>query len=235
MNIYDPAFVADLFNEMSKSYGVTNYISSLGFCQRWRRQCIDLACIKSGMVVYDLMSGMGECWGFINRDLQDRGKLVALDFSHAMCEKASERKQHFLNLEVEVLLEDLLQNSIPTGSADRVVSCFGLKTFSDEQKVKVAQEIARVLKPGGRFALLEISVPKAKLLRIPFMLYLHYGIPIIGRVMLGNPENYRFLGRYTERFKDCSLMCEILRKHELEASEQSLFFGCATAVYGSRA
>ena len=231
-NIYDPGFVRRLFDEMSATYGITNYISSFGFCQRWRQQCVALASIRPGMTVYDLMSGMGECWHLINRFLRDDGQILALDFSPEMCRRAAARKRRLGDLAVEVMEEDFLANSLPSAAADRVVSAFGLKTFSDPQMAVAAAEIARILKPGGVFSLVEISVPPATLLRLPYLFYLRRIIPLIGRLFLGNPDNYRLLGVYTEAFRNTSEMGRHLAAAGLEVEHRSFFFGCATGLRG---
>jgi len=232
--IYNQEFVKNLFDEMSKTYGTTNMISSFGFCLRWRKQCIDLAVIKPGMVVYDLMTGMGECWNLINKQLNNQGKIVGLDISEAMCIKAIEQKKLMPKLHTEVLQEDFLDNSLKNESADCVTSAFGLKTFSNQQKKTAANQIARILKPGASFSLLEISVPENSLLLYPYMFYLKTCIPAIGKILLGNPDNYRMLGIYTENFKNCSLMKKYLEDAGLDVQFKNLFFGCATALYGKR-
>lgn len=234
-DIYEAQFVRTLFDEMSATYGITNFIASFGFCRRWRAQCVALAAIRPGMTVYDLMTGMGECWHLINRRLQDEGKLVALDFSAAMCRRAQAQKRRMPRLDVEIVEQDFLRNTLPEASADCLISCFGLKTFSDAQQAVAAQQIARLLKPGGIFSLLEISVPSAVVLRGPFMGYLKYVIPLLGKLLLGNPDNYKMLGIYTERFKDCASMRQHLERHGLEVEQRRFFFGCATALLGRKA
>jgi demethylmenaquinone methyltransferase/2-methoxy-6-polyprenyl-1,4-benzoquinol methylase len=231
---YEAEFVRDLFGEMASTYGITNLVSSVGFCQRWRHQCIQLAAVEPGMAVCDLMSGMGETWNAIGQRLQGTGSIVALDFCPQMCASARRQQQRHQLKNVSVLEEDVLSNSIPSGSADRVVSSFGLKTFSDRQARGVAEEIARILKPDGRYSLLEISVPRAAFLRWPYMFYLRYVVPILGLLFLGNPRCYRMLGVYTAAFGNCSRMAKMLREAGLQAEYRELFFGCASAVVGGR-
>ena len=232
---YEPEFVRELFNGMASTYGVTNLVSSFGFCQRWRERCVELAQVQPGMVVYDLMSGMGECWSSLDRRLQGNGSVVALDFCPEMCARARVTRDRIRRLDVTLLQEDVLANSIGTASADRVLCSFGLKTFTEQQGQLLAFELARILKPGGRYSLLEISVPSARLLRWPYMLYLKYVIPVLGLLFLGNPRCYSMLGAYTEAFQNCRRMAESLRRAGLEVEYRELFFGCATALVGRHA
>ncbi|PEN06218.1 hypothetical protein CRI93_10345 [Longimonas halophila] len=229
--LYDPTFVSGLFDEMAATYGVVNYISSFGFCKRWRLQCVDLAGIEPGHTVYDLMSGMGECWPRIDTHLQGCGALVGLDISPVMCSRAKSQAER-VDVPTSVVRDDVLTNTLPTASADRVVSAFGLKTFSPAQRETLAREVARVLKPGGRFSFLEISVPPSALLRIPYLLYLRAVIPHIGHLFLGNPANYRLLGIYTTRFGTSRSFYQKLAAQGLKVRYQRFFFGCATGVTG---
>jgi ubiquinone/menaquinone biosynthesis C-methylase UbiE len=69
-----------------------------------------------------------------------------------------------------------------------VISGFGLKTFNDKQLVQLANEIDRILKPNGKFSLIDVSVPKIRILKPFYMFYLKNIIPILGKVFLGSPE-----------------------------------------------
>lgn len=233
-NIYDSQFVVGLFNEMSATYGTVNIISSFGFCLRWRRQCIALTDIRPGHTVYDLMSGMGECWNLIARRLDGRGQIAALDFCPEMCRRSEPQRRHCPGIDVAVMCEDVLSNTIPSASADAVISTFGLKTFSPAQMPILARETARILKPGGAFSFLEISVPRFAPLRWLFMFYLCRVIPLIGWALLGNPDNYRMLGVYTSNFADTGETARCMRAAGLDVREHSFFFGCATAVSGTK-
>ncbi len=234
-DLHSPAFVRGLFDGMAATYGVTNLISSFGLCERWRRRCVEGATLRPESTVYDLMSGMGECWPSIAREVGDTSAIVAVDFSTEMCSRAKRTMARLGSHRIHVMQEDILDNSIPGGSADFIVSSFGLKTFSSEQRRSLAREIARILRPGGRFSLLEISVPRLRALRIPYMFYLKHCIPVIGTLLMGNPSNYRMLGVYTEAFGDCRETGTHLREAGLEVQDHDLFFGCATALTGQRA
>jgi demethylmenaquinone methyltransferase/2-methoxy-6-polyprenyl-1,4-benzoquinol methylase len=237
-DIYDAGFVERLFDEMSGTYERVNYLSSFGFSRRWREQFVGEAfvgeaSIGSGMTVCDLMCGVGECWEAIYAHLGG-SRLVALDFSGGMLRLAERRRAKSPDFDVTLRREDALASSLGDGYADRIVCGFGVKTLSDEQREVFASEVARLLRPGGSFSLVEVSVPRGWWLRVPYMLYLKYIIPIIGWVLLGNPENYRMLGVYTERFGNCRRMRDALVRNGLHATYHEYFFGCASGVSGSK-
>jgi len=232
-DIYDPRFVSRLFDEMAKTYGVVNLISSFGFSKRWRRQCVHAINVKHGSTVLDLMTGMAELSPDLIKSAGAESEVIALDISRLMCERAMGQFNR-LNVEasVAVVTGNALQCPVSTNSVDYVFSSFGLKTFNAEQLELLAKEIARVLKPGGAFSFLEISTPPSPLLRIPYMFYLCFVIPFIGRLFMGNPDNYRLLGVYTEAFVDCRLSKKFFSKAGLSTTYHRYFFGCATGLSG---
>lgn len=231
--VYDPAFVGRLFDRMAPTYGAMNYASSFGFCVRWRRACVGAVGIPRGAVVYDLMSGMGECWGLIDRRLAGEGALVGVDLSAEMVKRSDRQVQRLRRLPITVRHEDFLANAIPDGVADVVVSAFGLKTFSEDQQTAAVRELRRILKPGGTFSLVEISVPTQRALRAPYLFYLHRVIPLLGRLFLGDPACYRLLGVYTEGFAPAHV-ARCLEEAGLAYERRPLFFGCATLFVGQR-
>lgn len=82
--------------------------------------------------------------------------------------------------------------------------------------------------------MVEVSRPAGWALEGLYMFYLKRVIPVLGRLMLGNPENYRLLGVYTQNFGDCRALREALTEAGLEARFERYFFGCATGVSGSK-
>jgi len=231
-DIYSQEFVRSLFNEMSATYGTLNLLSSFGFCARWRQQCIQQLTIKPSDTVVDLMSGMGELWPSIAPHLNEQGRILALDFSPQMCKRSSRAAQQIKHLRIDIIEEDVLKNTIPNKSANVIVSSFGLKTFNEQQKRVLAHEVARILRPNGRFSFVEISVPSVWILRWPLMFYLRYIVPLLGRLFLGNPDNYRMLGVYTNRFQNGHSFMAYCSEAGLKAEVKNFFFGCATTVVG---
>ncbi len=234
-DLYDPAFVSGMFDRMSKTYGFANLIASFGFTSRWRRQCVnDLPDINHNAIGFDLMSGMGEAWGEIQKNLDCTGKIIAVDISPEMNRRAADHLVRLKNKNIEIIQSNVLENEFQSESADFVVSTFGIKTFNLKQQEKLAREIARILKPGGSFALIEISKPKFPILKWLFMFYLNVIIPIIGRIFLRNSEDYKMLGKYCAQFQNSTYFHDCLVKEQLDSNYKNYFFGCATGVYGRK-
>lgn len=230
--IYEPKFVEKLFDKMSSSYSKMNYITSFGFSERWRRQCVEEIGIDKGKVVVDLMTGMGECWKYILKKSDKNSKLIGLDFSTEMINRAEKNKLNFKKYSIETLKENVFDNSIQNESADYVISGFGLKTFNDEQLGELANEINRILKPNGKFSLIDVSVPKSKILKPFYMFYLKKIIPILGKLFLGSPETYKMLGIYTEEFGNSKNVFRIFNRPEFKVEYVEYFLGCATGIKG---
>ena len=230
-SLYDPKFVRGLFDEMAETYGIVNLLSSFGFTIWWRRCLARTLSIEPSATVLDLMTGMGELCCEINKALNADGKLLALDNSPVMCRRAEmlELGPHYHVLEADALAMPLENDSV-----DYVFSTFGLKTFDHQQLKQLASEVNRVLRPGGEFAFLEVSVPPSPLLRIPYMFYLRSIVPLLGKLFLGNPDNYRMLGVYTQAFGNCTTVADLFAESGFETSLRSYFFGCATGVVGCK-
>ena len=227
------AFVRALFDEMAQTYGITNLIASFGFAARWRKQCLRELPLGPGATVLDLMTGMGELCPDVARRLGPSGVIRALDLSPVMCRGAG-RLVGKVASRLEIIEADVLECGLASESADAVVSSFGVKTFSAVQFRRLAEQVARLLKPGGCFSFLEISVPPSRLLRGPYLFYIKHVIPWVGRAFLGNPQNYRMLGVYTEEFRNCSLLKQEFDRVGLVTEERSYFFGCATGIAGHK-
>jgi len=233
--LYDPAQVRGLFDWMSASYDRMNVAMSLGFSVRWRRQLLALVeAAPAPRRVLDLMSGRGETWHAIGRCFPD-ASIAAIDFAPAMVAQSIVRNESEFGRRIEVRCEDALHSSVPDASVDLVVSAYGLKTFDAAQTVRLADEVARVLRPGGRFAFIDVTEPRNRILRRAYVRYLRWVVPAAGLLLLSDPTEYRMLHRYLADYGDGRRAVEAFtRQGSLQVETRTHFFGCATSVYGRR-
>jgi len=232
IDIYEPEFVKKLFNQMSSSYDRMNFITSFGFSILWRKQFINkIEHTNKEIKVLDLLSGLGENWNILIRKYPN-AKFTGLDFSEEMVAKSREKNQKKLGNSFHVLQQDILNNDISSNEYDRIFCAFGLKTFNEEQLNILAKNLYRILKKDGQFSFIEISKPKNPILLFFYSFYLGKVIPILGKLFLGNPDDYKMLWTYTANFKDCSTTKSIFEKHNLKVEYHKYFWGCATGITG---
>ena len=234
-DIYDPAFVKGVFDRCSGKYIAFSYICSMGFTERWRRQCV--AALELGPDArkgYDLMAGTGEVWPHLLAAHSGIEAITAVDISSGMHYRAMERLHRHRAQRIEFIEDDVLQSALPDASADFIVSTFGLKTFNSDQLEKLAALTARVLKPGGRFAFIEASDPKGWSLRWLYLLHLKVVLPLVERLFLRGAQDFAMIGAYSMNFGDARAFCAMLQQQGLNANFRKAFFGCATIACGSK-
>lgn len=233
-NIYEPKFVKQLFNQMSGSYERMNYITSFGFSIRWRKQFLSkLGKSNENLIVIDLLSGLGENWRYLKQNFPN-SIFFALDFSEKMISHSQKKGNKVFDGQLDLLCEDILQSNLPSHFFDIISCAYGLKTFNEQQLEILAQEVSRILKTGGKFSFVEVSKPKNRLLYIPYKFYLSKIIPKLGKLFLGNPDDYKMLWIYTENFRNCNRVKEIFENQGLKVENENYFYGCATGIFGEK-
>lgn len=233
-NIYSPEYVKGLFNRMSSSYERMNYITSFGFSIRWRRQFLNsFKPTNEKVEIIDLLTGMGETWT-ATKNILPNSNLTVLDFSEGMLKYAKQKSRDRFKNEVSILQQDILNNNLPANHYDFVTCAFGLKTFNYGQLEKLALETKRILKTGGQFSFIEVSKPENKILKTLYKFYLGQIIPIFGKILLGNPKEYRMLWTYTNSFENSKNAAKIFSKAGLTVEFNSYFYGCASGFYGQK-
>ena len=231
-NIYEPEYVKKLFNQMSESYERMNYITSFGFSIRWRKQFLNkLGKSNQQLNIIDLMSGLGENWQYLKKNFP-KSNFYALDFSEQMIKNSSVKAQNIFQNKANLICSNALNSSLPSNHFDIISCAFGLKTFNEEQLNLFAKEINRILKPDGKFSFIEVSVPKKSIFKFFYAFYLGKIIPIIGKLLLGNPQDYKMLWIYTKQFSNCEIVKTIFEKNGLNVNYNNYFFGSATGISG---
>ncbi|MDH1883250.1 class I SAM-dependent methyltransferase [Empedobacter sp. GD03797] len=233
-DIYDPTFVKKLFNKMSNSYERMNYITSFGFSIIWRKQFIKALNKKESKIkVIDLLSGLGENWSYLKNRFPN-AEFYALDFSEEMVEKSRKKGKIIFQNKIEIFQDDILKNELKSEEFDIITCAFGLKTFNESQIDLLAKQVYRMLKKEGQFTFIEISKPQNSILYFLYSFYLGKIIPILGKLFLGNPDDYKMLWLYTKKFESCKKVEAIFKKNNLNVQYKEYFFGCAFGIYGAK-
>jgi demethylmenaquinone methyltransferase/2-methoxy-6-polyprenyl-1,4-benzoquinol methylase len=235
-DIYDPNFVRDVFDRCSAAYRYWSQIASFGFVFLWRRQCVDHMPrpLPDGAVGLDLMAGTGEAWPYLLRRRAGIASITAVDISSGMIRRAVDRLHRSRVDKIKLIEANVLDNTLPAESADFIISTFGLKTFNESQQRQLARELARLLKRGGAFSLIEASDPKGWVLHGLYRFYLDRVLPLVEKTVLRGAQDFAMLGIYTRNFGDCSFFARCLAEEGLNVELKVFFFGCATGVVGRK-
>ena len=217
-DIYDPKFVKGVFDRCSDKYITFSLICSFGFTERWRRQCVAAMPMPATSKAhgYDLMAGTGEVWPHLLARFSDIASITAVDISSGMHRRAMERLHAHRSHRIAFIEDDVLESALPPESADFVISTFGLKTFNGDQQARLAAVVARVLKPGGVFSMIEASDPKGWWLRPLYLFHLKVVLPLIERVFLRGAQDFAMIGTYSTNFGNAAHVAGLLRGHGLE-------------------
>jgi demethylmenaquinone methyltransferase/2-methoxy-6-polyprenyl-1,4-benzoquinol methylase len=206
-------------------YDLLNRVLSLGLDRRWRRVAAGAAGVVPGDRVLDLGCGTGD----LARLLVDRATVVGADLSHRMLLAARAKVGPAMRL-VEASAFRLPFND---ATFDAVVSAFVLRNLDDLSRA--FEELARVLRPGGRVALLDITEPRSAILRPLFRLYFSLAAPALGAAV-GRAEAYRYLARSVGQVPAADRVCELLERAGLSrAAARPLSGGVVTLFVATRA
>ena len=176
--------VEGMFDRLAPSYDRMNRVISLGQDKRWRRHTVDSLALPPGSLVLDVACGTGD----LCRDLASYGhKPIGVDFSAGMLAAATTR--------APLVRGDAGALPFPDRSIDGIVCGFALRNFVDLDAVFA--ECARALRPGGRLAALDATVPTNPLLRAGNAVWFRGAVPLLGRVVAHDAEAYRYLPKST--------------------------------------
>lgn len=173
--------VRDMFDAIAPRYDLVNRIMTFRLDVKWRRITVDLLSLAGGSTVIDLASGTGD----LCRDLASKGHIpLAFDLSFGMLAAASSPAPR--------AQADILRLPLPDGSVDGATCGFALRNLVDLPAFFA--ELARVVRRGGRIALLDVGIPHNRLVRFGNGVYFGHVVPRIGG-LLSNGAAYRYLPR----------------------------------------
>lgn len=200
--------VRELFNRIAPRYDLLNHLLSINIDKGWRRftvkQLKDLL-DKPNACALDVCCGTAD----LALELAEKVPTVGVDFSHAML-VIGNNKIRQKNSRVSLFEGDALNLPFLADSFDAVTCAFGLRNVADTKRGLA--ELHRVLKPGGRVAILEFSRPIIPLFRELFLFYFKNILPLIGGVVSGSLGAYRYLPASVSQFPDQERLAEMMRQ-----------------------
>lgn len=213
--------VRTMFDRIAGRYDLVNRVMTFGMDRGWRRRTVGSLRLPPGSRVLDLASGTGD----LCRELARRGHApVGVDFSWGMLAAA--------RTDAPLVQADVLALPIADGAADGATCGFALRNVVDLGTL--VAELARVVRPGGRIALLEVAEPRHPLLRAGYRVWFRGVVPVIGG-LLSDREAYAYLPRSTAYLPPHPRVVAMLREAGFgDARREPLSGGIVQLFTGTR-
>ena len=186
--------VRAMFDRIAGFYDVMNSVMTVGLHHRWRARAADLAAVGPGSRVLDVATGTGDLAVELAGRVAPDGEVIGSDFSEEMLAHARAKAPS-----IRFEWGNALELPYPDDSFDAATVGFGARNFSDLDRG--LRELARVVRPGGRVVVLEITTPQRPPLSWFFDLWFDRLVPLMGRVA-GDPDAYTYLPSSVRRFPD---------------------------------
>ena len=196
--------VQAMFDRIARVYDRVNSVMTAGLHHEWRRRAAQLAALEPGGRALDVATGTGDLAFELGHRVAPEGAVIGVDFSDAMLAHAREkaaRRSRVTSSPVEVSIEFAHANALdlPFGDDefDAATVGFGARNFSNLDQGLA--EMTRVVRPGGRVVVLEITTPTEPPLSTFFDLWFDRIVPLVGR-LAGDSAAYSYLPSSVKRF-----------------------------------
>jgi len=188
----EPREVWGMFDRIAPYYDAMNTVMTAGIDARWRRSTVAALRLQPGQRVLDVAAGTGKLALAEARAVAPGGNVVGLDASGPMlaCARRAQSRSRAVAVRVEWLQADAMALPFDAAAFDAVSIGFGLRNLPDV--ADGLREMARVLRPGGRLAVLEIVEPRSGIARFLFLTWFRRIVPLLGRV-IGRRAAYQYL------------------------------------------
>ena len=228
------AKVRGMFAEIAPRYDLVNRLLSGGIDVWWRYVTVSRAPPPAAGAMLDCCTGTGDLALAYAAKARPGVRIVAGDFCRPMLDRGAEKATR-AGRGIEWVEADAMALPFAEGEFDLVTVAFGLRNIANTSCGLA--EMARVLRPGGRLAVLEFSIPTNPAVRSFYLWYFRRVLPFIGNTVARNASDaYTYLNRSVEEFPAGERLAALVRNAGFDRVEQfPLTFGVATLTIATRA
>jgi demethylmenaquinone methyltransferase/2-methoxy-6-polyprenyl-1,4-benzoquinol methylase len=206
-----PERIAGMFDAIADRYDFLNHLLSGGIDRRWRKRAIRSLALTGRERVLDLCAGTADLAIAAVRAVPGAARVVGVDFSAAMLGIGlGKLRRDGLDDRIALIRGDAMRIPAADASVDAVTIGFGIRNVQDI--AAACAEMRRVLKPGGRLAILEFAVPTTPGVSAIYRWYLHHVLPRIGRAVSRNSDAYGYLPASIDVFASPDEFVKVLRQ-----------------------
>lgn len=221
--------VKEMFSGIAGRYDLLNHVLSLNVDKLWRRRVRSLLqpiLNKESAIVLDVACGTGDL--SLELALSGKAKVVGTDFCRPMLEIA-DRKSQTENVAIPYVEADAMKLSFADDSFDAATIAFGLRNLPNFENG--LRELHRILKPGGRLAILECSHPPIPGFRQLYHFYFGRILPWIGGLVSGSSSAYKYLPDSVSKFPHQNELCDLMRAAGFSGVEYQNLTGGIAAIH----
>jgi len=201
--------VQQMFDNIAPTYDKLNHIMSLSVDKLWRRHALKEIVDGTPQRILDVACGTGDSTISIARAAAEGTKVTGADISEGMMALVMEKvRKAGVGDRIDLQVADGEALPYGEGTFDRVTCAFGIRNF--EHKEKGLAEFQRVLKPGGKAVILELSVPQNRVIRWVYDLYFLHILPWVGGSISGDKAAYKYLPASVHNFPAPNDFCAMM-------------------------
>jgi demethylmenaquinone methyltransferase/2-methoxy-6-polyprenyl-1,4-benzoquinol methylase len=220
--------VRTMFDRIAGVYDLMNTAMTAGMHHRWRARAADRAELSPGDTALDACCGTGDLAFELARRVGPQGTVVGCDFSEPMLELARRKAADRDAPQVRFEWADALELPYEDGSFDAAAVGFGVRNLADPGRGLA--ELNRVLKPGGRLVILEITQPTRPPLSTFYSLWFDRIVPMLGKVV-GDSDAYAYLPQSVKRFPPPDELAAMMDAAGLERVRYLVLAGGIIAIH----
>ena len=199
-----------MFDAIAPRYDFLNQWLSAGFDRRWRRRAIRSLALTGRDVLLDLCTGTADVALAARRGSARAHRIVGVDFAAAMLKIAHEKiDQAGEQDSIALLRGDATQLPVRTASVDALTVAFGVRNVDNPDAA--CQEMLRVLRPGGRLAILEFAIPQTAAVRSVYLFYFTRVLPKLGGLVSHHSTAYAYLPASVDAFQTPDQFARLLK------------------------
>ncbi len=212
-----------MFDRIAARYDFLNRVLSLGTDIGWRKRALIRAGIQRGHAVLDVGAGTGD----LSFAAAAQGaQVIAIDLSAGMLAVLARRATPDQRTRIQPLIGNAQDLPLPDASIDRIITGFTVRNVHD--LARALAEFRRVLRPGGRAVILELSHPQSAVFARLYSFYFDRVAPAAAALLGGDREAYRYLPRSLRPFPEAERLAEMLREAGFQrVTFERLTFGIA--------